>query len=189
MQLLKIIKFLDGNNKRPVQLIIKLQPKMKDMKKALIFFSTSVIILSSSSCFAASENDSTEKQTLQMLKEFYTAYHTEWIATKTTKRFDILIKKIDSLERKYCSLSLRNKLKQEFKKGGLDNDLLTNNEGSDNKSLKTLTVIKDTTRINSYIVSYVYDTLSPSYKPITKEVVLHIKVIKEKGEFKIDSVW
>ena len=93
MQLLKIIKFLDGNNKRPVQLVIKLQPKMKDMKKALIFFSTSVIILSSSSCFAASENDSTEKKTLQMLKEFYTAYHTEWIATKTTKRFDILIKK------------------------------------------------------------------------------------------------
>ncbi|MFC4232748.1 hypothetical protein ACFOW1_12665 [Parasediminibacterium paludis] len=80
-------------------------------------------------------------------------------------------------------------MKQEFKKGGLDNDFLTNNEGADNKSLKTLTVTKDSTRANSYIVFYVYDTFSPSYKPITKEVVLHINVIKEKGEFKIDSVW
>ncbi|MFC4232747.1 hypothetical protein ACFOW1_12660 [Parasediminibacterium paludis] len=69
------------------------------MKNLFISFLTSSLILLSSNCFAFTQKDSTERQALEMLKEFYTAYHTEWITTKETKRFDILIKRIDSLEK------------------------------------------------------------------------------------------
>lgn len=158
------------------------------MKKNIFIIITQLILLFHGNLVHA-QKDTNNDQALQMLKEFYTEYNTAWIRWLGVKDNSILVKKIDSLEKKYCSLKMRAELKKEFKASGLDYDILRNNEGADEKSLKTLTVVKDKMKKYTYIVSYIYDTMSPSYKPITATVVIHIAVTKEKDGYKIDAVW
>ncbi|HWD88567.1 MAG TPA: hypothetical protein VG367_10605 [Mucilaginibacter sp.] len=151
------------------------------MKTIIYSFIACITLLSGSSVKA--QNDSTDKQAMQMLTEFYTAYNTAWAVHSAP---DVLIKRLDSLQSKYCTIKLRAILKKEFKKNGLDHDLLLNDQGTDIEHLKTLTVTKDATKSNAYIVSYTVHT-TRGYKPIDIKVIIHVSVVKEHGKLKIAS--
>lgn len=68
--------------------------------------------------------------------------------------------------------------------------MLTNDFGGTNseKLKSTLTIVKDTTRENSYIVSYVVE-IKASSPPREEKNVIHLTVINEGGHYKIDEVW
>lgn len=115
---------------------------------------------------------------ISTLKEFYTAY------SKLSLKIDDL-PKVDSLQEKYCTIQLRNEAKKYLEDG---HDLLTDDWSISKESLTSMTVVKDTIEY-SYVVSYIVDSypVAPD-KPVKKQVVLHVTVIKEGKNFKIDSV-
>ena len=149
--------------------------------KTIIIFLSCMILLNNSGC-TQTQNNISDKQEVQMLKDFYTAYSSVMFTVKD-------IHKIESLQKKYCTIRLRRELRKEIEVAGLDHDLLTNDYGINVKALNTMSVTKDSVKINSFIVSYVLPTLSASYKLIEAKVVIHVIVVKEEGSFKIDSVW
>jgi hypothetical protein len=153
----------------------------KIMKITIYLVLICTLFLSNSGC-ARAQND---KQAVQMLKEFYNAHNTVW---STTKDNYILIRKLDSLQRKYCTMSLRRELKKEFQANGLDHDILTNDYDINIEALKTMSISKDPTKPKGYIVSWTISTLNPSYKPIKKKVFVHVTVVKENNSSKINSV-
>jgi len=87
------------------------------------------------------------------------------------------------LKLKYCAITLIVDLK-----GDIDHDVLINDQYTDIQHLKTLTVTKDKTKINSYIVSYIAPTTNPLNKPIEEKVVIHLTVMKGARGIVIDSV-
>ena len=135
--------------------------------------------------FLLSNQEFSDEKAVHMLKIFYTAYNISWSSTKSNYA---LIKQIDSLRKKYCVIGLYNNLRKQFKIDGLDHDILINDEYTDSRHIKTITVLKDSPKINSYIVSYIDSTFSPAYKPINKKVILHVMVALEEGQYKIVSV-
>ena len=120
-----------------------------------------------------------------MLKDFYTAYHDAW-AKKSAP--NILMNELDSLHQIYCTNKLRHELKGLFQDQGLDHDIFTNDYGTDDESIKTLTITKDLTKANSYIVSYMVSTEDPSNKIIKERVVINLLLKKENDTYKIDEV-
>jgi hypothetical protein len=119
-----------------------------------------------------------------MLKDFYIAYTTAWC----TVTGDVLIKKLDSLQSKYCTIAYRKELKKEFKKVGLDHDELVNDAATDVEHLNTLKILKDPKKANEYIVSYMVFGKDVSKNPLTEKIVMHVLVTKESGNYKIAAV-
>jgi hypothetical protein len=148
--------------------------------KLIKFFSISCAIIISSNNFARAQGEVESKQAIQMIKEFYIAYNTAWSANVTPK---VLDQKLDELKMKYCAITLIIDLK-----GDLNHDILINDQYTDVQHLKTLTVSKDETKVNAYIVSYIAPTTSPSDKPIEEKVVIHLTVMKGARGIVIDSV-
>jgi len=147
------------------------------MKRILFVF-----LFIASAVISKAQNNAPDGQAIHMLKEFYTAYCTIPFIPKN-------IHKIDSLQTRYCTIKLRKELKGLYKETGLGHDVLTNDEGTDLEHLKTLKIIKDTSKANAYIVSYIDHTLSAANKPIDKTVVIHVTVAKENGRFKIADAY
>ncbi|MBS4013175.1 MAG: hypothetical protein KGZ97_05365 [Bacteroidetes bacterium] len=152
------------------------------MKTFLIYCLAIFILLSSNGC-VHSQND--EKQIETMLKDFYTAYHNAW-AKKSTP--NVLMNELDSLYQVYCTNSLRSELEKLFHKKGFDHDIFTNDYGTDDESMKTMTITKDLSKVDSYIVSYIVNTEDPSNRPIKKNVVVNLLLKKEKDTYKINEV-
>jgi hypothetical protein len=150
---------------------------MKKLFLILLFVSTTFI----SHAQIVTDN----KAAVEMLKKFYIAYNTEW----STDKFPRLQKRLDSLQNKYCTIWLKKQLKEMTRGEGSDHDLLINDEYTDVPHLKTLKVVNDLGKPNTYIVSYVDHTMSPAYKPIDKTVVIHVTVVKENGEYKIANAY
>jgi hypothetical protein len=144
-----------------------------------------LFLLFISGAITTKAQNASDKQAMQMLKEFYVAYNTVW----STDKYPRLQKKLDSLQRKYCTIWLRKQLKELSKGEGADHDLLINDEFTDVPHLKTLKIIKDVSKPNAYIVSYVDHTMSPAYKPIDKTVIIHVTVAKENGSYKIANAF
>lgn len=120
-----------------------------------------------------------------MLKEFYIAYNKVWEKKSSP---NILMNELDSLHRIYCTVSLRADLKKLFQEQGLDHDIFTNDYGTDDESIKTLTVTKNPNKVNSYIVSYIANTEDFLNRQIKKKVVIYLYVKKEYGSIKIYKV-
>jgi hypothetical protein len=156
------------------------------MKKIILVF-----LFVTGALVSEAQNISSDEPAVEMLKAFYTAYNTAWATAtlKTEQDARVLIKKLDSLQTKYCTIKLRRELKELFKKEGLDHDLLINDEGTDIPHLKTLKIVKDESKADAYTVSYVDHTLSPSNKPIDKTVIIHVAVAKENGSYKIADAY
>ena len=119
-----------------------------------------------------------------MLKNFYQAYTTAWC----TVTGNVLIKKLDSLQSKYCTIAYHRELKKEFKEVGLDHDELVNDAATDVGHLNTLTVVKNPKRANEYIVSYMVFGKDVSNDPLTEKIIMHIVVMQEGGNYKIAAV-
>ena len=152
------------------------------MKNFKNLFMLIFVLISSISYIHAQNND---KQVIEMLKEFYSAYNKAWIKGNNP---NIILKKIDSLEQKYCTIKLRKELKKLHQTEGLDHDIFTNDFGTNNESLKTMSIINDPKKKNEYLVSYLMDTEDPNNKKIKVTVIIHIIVENEKGSYKINDV-
>ena len=124
--------------------IISRKPfKLFIMKNLTIICLAFFMLISSNGCV---HSQSDEKQVEEMLKDFYTAYHDAW-AKKSAP--NILMNELDSLHQIYCTNKLRHELKGLFQDQGLDHDIFTNDYGTDDESIKTLTITKDLTKANS----------------------------------------
>jgi len=148
--------------------------------KLIKFFLITCTIAISSINIAQAQSEIEPKQAIQIIKEFYTAYNTAWSANVTPKELD---QRLDSLKMKYCSIALMIDLK-----GDIDHDVLINDQYTDVHHLKTLSVSKDKSKVNSYIVSYIAPTTNPENKPIEEEVVIYLTIIKGARGIVIDSV-
>ncbi|WP_152552890.1 hypothetical protein [Schleiferia thermophila] len=133
------------------------------------------MILIVNGCNAQTDKDD---KPILMLKDFYTAY------SKVIFKFEDS-SKVDSLLEKYCTPQLREKAKKYLEYG---HDLLTDDWGFSEESLTSLIVVKGA-KENEYTVSYIVDTypVAPN-KPVKKQVVLFITVVKEGENYKIDSI-
>lgn len=154
------------------------------MKIATLAFLFCLVSLNNS--FSQQPAKALDSQSITMLKECYTAYNTAWA---TTKDGFVLIKKLDSLKEKYCTIALRKKLLAEFKVHGLDHDEFIDDQETDLAHLPTLNVVKDPTKQNGYIVSYDAEIeVGADNKKVIKKILIHVTVANEGGELKIASV-
>ena len=81
-------------------------------------------------------------------------------------------------------------IKKQFENEEIDADPFLKAQDTDIRFLETLSVKKDSTRLNDFIVSYECSYISPAdNKEVNNPIVIHLTVIKEKEGFKIDSVW
>lgn len=135
-----------------------------------------------SECYAQSNIN--DKKAIAMLKEFYVA-HQSIESTIRSAPPKVYVWKLDSLQKEYCTLELRNKAKK-YSENGID--FLTNDKGIDSGSIKTMTIVKDPTNKNIYLVCY--DVLDSNYPktPLKRHIVLHVGVINEGEHYKIASV-
>lgn len=155
------------------------------MKNILHFITINLAFMVNVGC-AQSQNE--DEKIISMLKEFYIAYNSVWEDATTYKREEFE-NKIFSLQQKYCSNKLQSEIRKYYKIYRLEHDLLTNDFGTDKETLKsTLSIVRDSTKENSYVVSYVINIDYPS-KPRKEKNVIHLTVIKEEGVYKIDEVW
>ena len=159
---------------------LRMEESNRNMKSIICLFIICIITLFNSRC-AHAQNDIRNKQPEIMLNEFYTARSTMKLTVRDHHR-------LDSLQSKYCTVKFRNELKADFQADGLDHDILTMDNGIDAEALKTISVKKDPTKVNDYIVSYFVSDADPSNKLIKKKVTIRLTVVNEKEYFKIDSV-
>ena len=152
--------------------------------KPIIFLSVVCIMVFSNSCIQA-QNTINENGVEIMIKDFYTKYSNIWENTPISVPANVLHEKLDSLAQKYCTKKIRNEAKAWFVNG---QDLFTNDYGMDIESLKTLIITKDTSKVNCYIVCFTTTNSDASGKPVKQNVVLHVSVMKEKEEYKINDV-
>jgi len=151
------------------------------MRKIAILFISSILLLCSG-CNAQNNDD----LIVAMLKEFYTSYNILW--SKNIQP-DNLIKQKDSLQQKYCTKEFQKELKKIFEVHGLDHDVLINDVYSEYiESLKTMSITKDKTKENTYLVTYDAIVTGIDYKKIIQKVQIFVVVVKEDGAFKIDNV-
>jgi len=130
------------------------------------------------------QGSSSDKQAIEMLNEFYTAHCNIWAIKPPPKT---LYLKLDSLQKKYCTQKLRKQAKESFNDVGYD--LLTGDWGIDINSLKTMTILKDSAKENTYTVSYMVIGYPQSpTKPVNEHVILHVSLAKENGQLKIASI-
>ena len=150
------------------------------MKKEIMLAITSILIFFTS-CHAQDE----EKQAISMLNEFYVAYN----RVSAESELDVLKARLDSLQQKYCTKRLQKELNKIFEVHGLDHDVLLNDVYTEDiESLKTMSITKDKTRENTYLVTYDAVVTGIDYKKINQKVQIYVVVVKEDGNFKIDNV-
>lgn len=136
------------------------------------------------SCISAQNNNS-DMQIIEMLTKFYSEYNAVW-SNKPPLSTDLLARKLDSINYKYCTSKLRNEAKKALE-GDYGFDLLTNNFPAIN-SFENLKVEKDLKVENDYIVSYTHIFNDISSKPVKHIVLLHVSVVKEGDSYMINMV-
>ena len=157
--------------------------KNSQMKKIAKLFLSSFLILLYTCAFGQNENQ--DDQAIKMLKKFYTNYNLAWATIKDNHQ---LIKCLDSLRNTYCTNIFYQELKREFKIDGLDHDVIIKDEYTNETQINTISIKKDISKTGIYIVTYLDSTISPSYKPITNNVTLYVRLVKINGQFKISQV-
>lgn len=149
----------------------------KAISYILVFFSFTTALECS-----YSQKPTEEQQAIEMLKQFY-------IAQSAIKSTPQNIGKMDSLQKMYCSKKLQKKIKEQFQLTGLDHDLLTNDFGIDSLGIKTISITKDLTQNNNYIVSYtILDDVVPNLSKKEIKVIINVTVQKEDGKLKVDDI-
>lgn len=91
-----------------------------------------------------------------------------------------------ALYRQYCSMKFKKELLAEQRRIGLDHDFITTDWTMDKNSLTTMRIKKISD--NVYHVSYVTNMEDPRGKMKVYNIVLCVKLTKEKSGYKIDDV-
>ena len=158
------------------------------MKDILYIFVLAIMFTANISC---AQSPKEEKQIISMLREFYTAHTTLWTSPLALSRFESTLSrfkfdnKLDSLQEIYCTKRVRIESKK-YRKLGFD--LLSNDFTTSIEKLKsTLKIVRDTTKENTYIVSYIIEIGYPS-KPREEEHFIHLVVVKENDSYKIGEL-
>jgi len=150
--------------------------------KTFRIFSFLFISFICSNCIA---QDNKDAEKIIMIKKFYISYSKLW-AIKPLPPPKEFYKKLDSLQKIYCTQKLRKKAKDWFEDDG--HDLYTNDWGIAPNDTSSITVLKDFKAQNKYILRYT--TLfheSPS-KYVKRNVTLNLEVVRIDNEYKIDAV-
>ena len=121
---------------------------------------------------------------IAMLNEFYIAYNTAW---GSDSNFGIIVHQLDSMRQKYCSKKFILELNKEVESHGYDHDIVTGDLAADEKYLQDISIVKDSSMKNWYIVSYIGIIIDNS-NPVKIEVKLQVEVINEDGSYKINDV-
>lgn len=152
---------------------------MKTIFVFLFFFS----LIGPCSCANTQKFDS-DKQVIGMLTNFYTEYNHIW-TIKPPLNPNELENKIDTLLLKYCTLKFRDVALNAFKNHG--QDILTNDLGSVdlNENLKIERYSDDS---NIFVVSFNATNSNAAGQPVIQEVILHVSVILEGSNYKINEV-
>ena len=137
-------------------------------KLSILFLALNIVFFSNLSC-ARGQSNSSDKQALTMLKEFYTNYITEVSNGAEPK-------KILSLQKKYCTVALLKKIPKLIEQS--DSDPFLKAQDSNTEFLKTLSLRKDLKKSNTYIVSYIAD----------KKIIINLEVVHENETFRIAEV-
>src|SRR2546430_17492997 len=82
------------------------------------------------STYILAQHNNIDEQVLIMLKNFYTAYMSEFsiVKTNTMQTFET---RLDSIKKQYCTTNLIDSINKKFKKNELDYDPLINAQDSD----------------------------------------------------------
>lgn len=156
------------------------------MKYLLSLFAITILLFPNKAC-AQSQNEN--DKIVSMLREFYYSYNAVW-GDFTSCPIEEFETKLFSLQQKYCSKKLQSKIKKYYKIYKFDHDLLTNDYGGTEIETfeQSLSIVQDTTKEYSYIVSYMVNIEHPS-TPRTEKNIINLTVVKEDGIYKIDEVW
>src|ERR1700754_2120717 len=127
----------------------------RNMKRLIVFLITATLI-SGGYGYANAQNNRIDDQAIKMLKEAYTAYSLVYISTdaNSNKKFDLLVAK-------YCTPKFKKEAK-EYHNNDYGTDILTDENGIGKDSPKSLKIVKDVKKANTYIVSYFTMVDSPS---------------------------
>ena len=97
-----------------------------------------------------------------------------------------MVIELASLYKEYCSIRFKNELLEEQQRMGLDHDLITMDWLMDENSMKTIKIQK----VSDYVFNVLYVTKmeDPTGKMKEYNVILRVKLTKEKNDYKIDNV-
>lgn len=123
-----------------------------------------------------------KQEPIEVLREFYTARSTLKCTMQDMDSLNIL-------KENFCTKDFYKRIQDIENKSGIGPDILTKDYGIDSLGVKTLSVVKDFERENTYIVSYsVMDDVIPNLINNKVKVVIYVMVKNENGVFKIDNV-
>jgi hypothetical protein len=143
-------------------------------KSLIIFLIIGLLSMTNCDC-AQAQNKPSDKQAITMLKEFYTVYITE------LSKWPINSTELNTIKKKYCTSSLLSKIKAQFKSGQLSADPFLQAQDFDISWLKTLSVNRDSKKLNGYNISYIDSEAK-------EKVVIRLTVIKQGDGHKIASI-
>ncbi len=166
----------------PARRLGRVQPAMVGRVSFLVNYLLVLVSFTTAIERSYSQSASKGTQAIEMLREFYIAQ------SKINLTIQDIGKK-DSLQKKYCSRKLQEKLKEQFNLTGLDHDLLTKDYGIDSLGLKTLKITKDPKQRNCYDISYsIYDDVIPNITKKEIKVEIKVAVKKENHILKVDNI-
>jgi hypothetical protein len=147
------------------------------MKKIISIF----LLVAATTISFAQTISSDDKQAINTLRTFYTAYVSEFSNENNAKKFE---GRLDELRRKYYTV----KCQKQYKRLGeeTDSDPIIKGQDSDAKFAKTLSIKRDFGKSNVFDVSYYY-LLGENGKTHKEIITIKLLVIKENGNFKIDK--
>lgn len=144
--------------------------------KILLSFIVYTIFTISCSC-GQIQNNSTENEAIKMLREFYLNYFTAF----TELPIDSSQNKLETLQKKYCTVGFYEKIPNLIEQTG--NDIFLKAQDSDIKYMNTLVISKGT-KNNEYVVSYIAED-APEKK---NTIIIHLTLVKEGSNYKISSI-
>jgi hypothetical protein len=139
------------------------------MRTKFLLFFAAIVIICIKCAPVQSQNKSPDEQVVTMLKSFYTSYITVIFEAKDSIEF-----KLDSIKLKYCTTDLLEKIKN----GEWEYDPFISAQDADIEWLKTLSIIKDQTTINTCLVSF-----------DNKRITIRLRVVLQNNLYKIDYIF
>lgn len=139
---------------------------------ALIFFNAS--------CGMESSADS-GIEAMNTIKQFYTLYNAEWTSSRNPYEKKHIL---DSITYKFCTKELVTQIREP----DLEHDLFIKDVYTTPEYLNTISVSRDSTSLNTFIVTYKAPLEDPQGKEYIDTVTIYVSVINLDGTYKISAI-